>query len=94
MPHTYYTSGAILHSTQEVEVALTILKLTGTGGQAGRQAGTSKYRDACASKNVTINCLFIDLCDFNCGNGNSQSNVVNPSQKLKSMDGSKSVYLT
>ena len=54
MPHTYYTSGAILHSTQEVEVALTILKLTGTGGQAGRQAGTSKYRDACASKNVYI----------------------------------------
>ena len=31
----------------EVEVALTIRKLTGTG----RRTGTSKYRDACASKN-------------------------------------------
>ena len=39
-----------------VKVALTILKLTETGGQAGRQAGrqasASKYRDACPSKNL------------------------------------------
>ena len=43
--------GATLAS---VEVALTILKLTGTDGQAGGQAGTSKYRDACASKNQQL----------------------------------------
>ena len=47
--------GATLAS---VEVALTILKLTGTGGQAGRRAdgqtGTSKYRDAYASKKLGL----------------------------------------
>ena len=36
----------------EVEVALTILKLTQLGGRAG----TSKYRDACASKNINGYC--------------------------------------
>ena len=43
------------HIVEEVEVALTILKLTGTGRRADGQAGrrdTSKYRDACASKNA------------------------------------------
>ena len=34
-----------------VEVALTVLKLTETDRQTGRQTSTSKYRDACASKN-------------------------------------------
>ena len=33
------------------EVVLTILKLTGTGRRADGRTGTSKYRDACASKN-------------------------------------------
>ncbi len=39
----------------QVEVAMTLLKLTETDRQADRQTGgrtgTSKYRDACASKN-------------------------------------------
>ena len=40
--------GATLAS---VEILLTVLKLTGTDGQAGRRAaGTSKYRDACAKR--------------------------------------------
>ena len=46
--------GATLAS---VEVALTILKLTGTDGQAGGQAGTSKYRDACASKKSKLDSI-------------------------------------
>ena len=41
----------------EVEVALTIFKLTQTGGQSGRQRadrwpGKSNYRDVCVSKNT------------------------------------------
>ena len=39
----------------QVEVALTLLKLTETGrqtgGRKGGRTGTSKNRDACASKN-------------------------------------------
>ena len=73
MPHTYYTSGAILHSTQEVEVALTILKLTGTGGQAGRRAGRQAQvsigmhahpKMICISKSHEGNLSFCDMINL------------------------------
>ena len=47
----------------QVEVALTLLKLTETCRRTGGRAGTSKYRDACASKKIKMQVFFIvTLC--------------------------------